>query len=236
MADIPLITTIITATDILMPVTMLAIALTFRAANPGTSGARILSGLTLAALAWGALWMLFPPLTALRLAPPPSGQVLAILGVVVTFIAFRFTPAMRTYWQTADLEKLVWNGPWRAVYGSALLVIGLSGGLPNEFVWSAAAGDIAVGLWAIAILMRDANVKRGEILGWNILGALDLFHVLALGAVYLRPFYLANPDIPLLNLLPLAGVPVLLAAHVMTLTGFLVQRKAMPAPTKMVSA
>jgi hypothetical protein len=236
MADIALIKTIVTATDILMPVTMLAIALTFRAANPGTSGARILSGLTLAALAWGALWAWFPPLANLRLAPPPGGQVMAILGVVLSFVAFRFTSPVKAYWQTARLEKLVWNGPWRVVYGSSLLMIGFAGGLPNEFVWSAAAGDITVGLWAIAILMRGANVKRGEILGWNVLGAIDLFHVLALGAVYLRPFYLANPDIPLLNLLPLAGVPVLLAVHVMTLTGFLAQRKAIPASAKMVSA
>jgi hypothetical protein len=236
MADIALIKTIVTATDILMPITMVATALTFRAANPRTSGARILGGLTLAALVWGSLWAWFPPLAALRLAPPPGGQVMAILGVVLTFIGFRFTAAMRAYWQTAQLEKLVWNGPWRAVYGSALLVIGLSGGLPNEFVWSAAAGDIAVGMWAIAILMRGANVKRSEILGWNVIGAFDLFHVLALGAVFLRPFYLDNPDIPLLNLLPLAGVPVLLAVHVMTLTGFLVQRKTSRASTYLVSA
>jgi hypothetical protein len=236
MADIALISTIVTATDILMPVTMLAIALTFRAANPGTSGARILGGLTLAAVAWGALWAWFPPVAALRLAPPPGGQVMAILGVVLTFIAFRFTAPVKAYWQNAKLEKLVWNGPWRAIYGSSLLLIGLSGGLPNEFVWSAAVADIVVGVWAIAILMRGANVKRGEILGWNALGAIDLFHVLVLGAIFLRPFYLANPEMPLLNLLPLAGVPVLLAAHVMTLTGFWVQRKTSRTPMHLVPA
>jgi hypothetical protein len=236
MADITLISSIVTASDMLMPVTMVAIAITFRTANPGTSGSRILSGLTFVALAWGAIWAWFPPLAAIRLAPPPFGQIMAILGVVLTFIAFRFTTPVRAYWQSAKLETLVWNGPWRAVYGSALLAIGLSGGFPNEFFWSAAAGDILVGLWAIAILARGATVKRAEILGWNILGALDLFHVLVLGAIFLRPFYLANPEIPLLNLLPLAGVPVLLAAHVMTLTGFLAQRKTSGSSMKMVSA
>ena len=201
MADISLISSIVTATDMLMPVSMIAIALTFRAANPGTAGARILGGLTFAALAWGAVWTWFPPLATTRFAPPPGGQIIAIASVVLAFIAFRFTPAVRTYWQTAKLEKLVWNGPWRAIYGLALLAIGLSGGLPPEFFWSAAVGDILVGLWAIAILIRGAAVKRGEIIGWNILGALDLFHVLVLGALFLRPFYLANPEIAFLNLL-----------------------------------
>ncbi|MGL4405547.1 MAG: hypothetical protein ACRCT6_07290, partial [Notoacmeibacter sp.] len=207
MADVSLIGAIVKTTDLLMPVTMASIALTFWRANPCTLGARILAGLTFAALVWGALWVWYPPLAAIRLAPPPGGQALAILGVVLTFIAVRFTKPVKAYWQTARLETLVWNGPWRFVYGSALFARGLSDGLPDQFVWSAAAGDIAVGLWAITILVRGAQVTRSEILGWNILGALDLFHVLILGAIFLRPFYLANPEISLLNLLPLAGVP-----------------------------
>ena len=236
MANIPLITNIVTTTDFLMPVTIAAIAFTFHAANPDTSGARILGGLSLAVLAWGALWVWFPPLAEIRFAPPPFGQILGILGVVLTFIAFRFTAPMRAYWQSAKLETLTWNGPWRAVYGLALLAIGLGGGLPTEFFWSAAVGDIAVGIWAIAILARGTSVKRGEIVGWNILGALDLFHVLVLGAIFLRPFYLANPEIQFLNLLPLAGVPLLLVTHIMTLSGFAAQRRIMRASNQMVSA
>jgi hypothetical protein len=54
----------------------------------------------------------------------------------------------------------------------------------------------------------------------------DLAHVLVLGAINLRPFYLANPDIAPLNLLPLAGVPVFLALHGMTLWGIAARRKA----------
>lgn len=236
MADLSMISLVVTAIDVLMPVTMVAIALTFHKANPRTLGASILSGLTIAALAWGALWVWFPPLASIRFAAPPGNQILAILGVILTFIAFRFTPAVQAYWQTAKLEKLVWNGPWRAVYGLALLVIGLAGGLPHEFFWSAAIGDIIVGLWSITILARGASVRRGEILSWNILGALDLLHVLVLGAIFLRPFYLANPEIPFVNLLPLAGVPVLLAVHMMTLTGFLVQRKKLNVSKQLVSA
>ena len=231
MADISLIASVVTVTDLLMPATMVAIALTFRAANPGTAGARILGGLTFAALAWGAVWTWFPPLATTRFAPPPGGQIIAIASVVLTFMAIRFTTPVRNYWQTAGLEKLVWNGPWRAIYGFALLAIGLSGGLPAEFFWSAAAGDILVGLWAIIILTRGSIVKRSEIIGWNIVGALDLIHVLALGALYLRPFYLSNLDIPLLNLLPLAGVPVLLAVHMMTLIAFAAQRGTLNAKT-----
>jgi hypothetical protein len=102
--------------------------------------------------------------------------------------------------------------------------MGLSGALPPAFFWSAAVGDIVVGLWAMSIMGRPTVTTR-EIAAWNIIGLFDLTHVLALGAVNLSAFYTANPTVPLLNLLPLAGVPVLLVLHAMTLWGMAARRQ-----------
>jgi hypothetical protein len=104
---------------------------------------------------------------------------------------------------------------WRAVFGAMLLILGLSGGLPTGFFWSAGIGDIAVGLWAIAIAARFPGVSRTELLAWNAAGLVDLIHVLALGASVLRLFYEANPEIARLTLLPFFGVPAFIALHLL---------------------
>ncbi|MCM0019533.1 MAG: hypothetical protein NBV67_06035, partial [Tagaea sp.] len=175
------------------------------------------------ALGWGMLWAFVPELSARRLNPPPAGQAGVILTVLFGSIALLALPSVRRFFRTARLELLVAIGPWRIVYGGALLSIGTQGGLPAGFFWSVALGDIAVGIWAIVILARGA-VSTRHLAIWNVAGMIDLAHALALGAVHLRPFFLANADVPPLNLLPLAGVPVFLAVHVMTLWGLWARR------------
>jgi hypothetical protein len=179
----------------------------------------------LVALAWGALWVWYPPLAAARLAPPPGGQVIAIAAVVLGLVALRALPSVRTYFATVDFRHLAWIGPWRIVYGGLLLLMGLKGGLPEAFFWSAAVGDIAVGVWAVTMLPRLETVSAREFAAWNAVGLADLLHVLVLGAINLRPFFLSHPDIvPPLNLLPLVGVPMFIALHVHVLWGLRSQR------------
>jgi hypothetical protein len=109
--------------------------------------------------------------------------------------------------------------PWRVVFGSLLLAMGLAGGLPPAFFWSAAFGDIAVGALGIALLATGLAENRTAQLGWHALGLLDLGHVLVLGVLHLGPFYAANPDVSRLGLLPLFGVPAFIALHLGMLRG-----------------
>jgi hypothetical protein len=103
--------------------------------------------------------------------------------------------------------------PWRMVFGTGLLVMGLAGGLPPAFFWSAALGDIAVGALGLGLLATGQAENRGALIAWNALGLLDLAHVLALGVLHLAPFYAAHPDVARLGLLPLFGVPAFIALH-----------------------
>ncbi len=113
-----------------------------------------------------------------------------------------------------------------------LLILGILGGLPPAFYWSAAAGDIFVGLWALMIVLRKLHVTRRELIAWNLIGMADLAHVLPLGALNLGAFYAANSAVQPLNLLPLVGVPVFLALQAMSLWGLLARNPAVPASNK----
>jgi hypothetical protein len=218
--------TIVILTDVLMPITVLSIWWTLRRARQGGPSA-VLIALTLStALAWGAAWVWHPTLAASRFLPAPAGQAGAIIGLIIALNLLRLAPGVRAMFRLIDVHRLVDLGVWRVIYGAALLALGLLGGLPPAFFWSAALGDIMVGLWAISIVLRRSDVSKREVAAWNIIGLLDLLHVLVLGALNLGAFYLSSPAIPPLNLLPLVGVPLLLTLHIMTLIGMYQLRKA----------
>jgi hypothetical protein len=215
---------IIVTTDLLVPITLATVWLALRRSRVEGPTAGLLALPLGLVLAWGAAWTWVPALAALRLLPPPAGQAAAILGTVVGLCLLLLAAPVRQLLRSAPLLPLVALGPWRIVYGVALLGIGVLGGLPPAFFWSAAFGDIAVGFWSLLILSRRETVSEREILAWNLVGLVDLMHVLVLGAANLRGFYLADPGISPLNLLPMVGVPVFIALHVFMLWGFWARR------------
>jgi hypothetical protein len=209
--------TLISLTDGLVCITLLTIWLVLIRNRREGSGPIAIGVVIAAALGWAALWAWYPPLAALRLNAPPGGQVAAILTLVIGLPSLLIFKPVRHLFASVPPISFVALGPWRIVYGSSLWLIGALGGLPQAFYVSAGLGDIIVGLWAVAILLRRSAPGIKELTAWNGLGLLDLLHVLALAAVNLRPFYLDNPDLPPANLLPLVGVPMFIALHVMTL-------------------
>jgi hypothetical protein len=217
-------TLIALTTDLLTPVTLASVWLgvvgnTKLGIAKGVLGALLLAAFTLgAAMAW------YPPLAAVRIEPAPGAQVFLIvgLGFFMPLVLFA-VPSARSFLRTVDLIVIVRLGIWRLVYGALLLGMGASGGLPREFFLTVALGDMLVGLWAIWIVTRQERVSNGHLMAWNIFGLMDLLHVLPLAILVLRPFILSNANAPTLNLLPLVGVPVFIAMHIVSL-GILVQR------------
>jgi hypothetical protein len=230
MPSYAVIAAIVVLIDLLVPVTLLTVWLALRRSRvEGPTAGWLALPLGLA-LAWAAAWTCVPAMAALRLLPPPAGQAAAILGAVLGLCLMLLAAPVRQFFRSARLLPLVALGPWRIVYGLALLGIGVLGGLPPAFFWSAAFGDIAVGLWSLVILSRRQAVMEQEILAWNIIGLVDLMHVLVLGAANLRGFYLADAGVSPLNLLPMVGVPVFIALHVLTLWGFWARRGMLKPP------
>ncbi len=219
---------IVVLTDILMPVLFLTLWLALRSARVEGPPPWMFALPLVLAMTSGLLWTYWPPLASLRLAPPPGGQASGILSLIFCLVSLLAFAPVRQYFRTARPFPLARIGIWRAIYGLILLLIGLGGGLPAGFFWSAALGDIAVGFWAIAITLRGSSVSDREILAWNIAGLIDFISVLVAGSIHLRPFFIANPDLPAANLLPLAGLPVLMSLHILTIWGLLARRRAQP--------
>lgn len=208
---------IVLATDVLMPLTVFSIGQSIlKARQTGPTPLAIFAVLA-AALVWGTARSWLPSLSALRFLPPPRGQAGAILALIVALNVLCVFPSVRRMFLSIEHSHFIDFGLWRVIYGVGLLAIGLLGGLPSAFFWSAGIGDILVGVWAITMMFRKPHLTNREITAWNLVGLLDLAHVLVLGAIHLRGFYLTHPDVAPLNLLPLVGVPLLIVMHIQSL-------------------
>ena len=171
----------------------------------------------LIALAWGALWSYVPALSAMRLAPPPLGQAGVIVLTLVGMTILWLSPHVKKRVGNFDPSPLLGMAVWRMVFGMSVLAVGVAGGLPPSFFWSVGLGDIFVGLVGFGLMVRGAPVTHRQFVFWNLIGLVDLSHVLLLGAITLIPFFNANPELPFVNLLPLVGVPLLLSLHILGL-------------------
>jgi hypothetical protein len=170
---------------------------------------------------WGIAWTWFPPLANWRLGPSVTGAPSAlptlamVAGLSVLLSLLALTPIIqRAVFAQSNRSAVLALGSWRTVFGLGLIMVGLNGGLPPGFFWSAGIGDIVAGLISTFLLARGTEVSDRAWLTWNVIGLADLIHVLALAAIYVRPFFEANPTLPALNLVPLIIVPVFIALHV----------------------
>ncbi len=187
-----------------------------RSSAKGRAGPVIaIAGATLIGLANGYL----PALAALR-DQMAIAQPLMVAGMTIGLLAVALSAGGRAVLRTAALRPLIALHSWRVVFGLLLLATGLAGGLPPAFFWSVAIGDIMVGLWAISI-WRRRSTGIAELQLWSALGLIDLLHVLPRAAITLPVFYAAQPELFRPILLPLLGVPILIALQVVLLWRFL---------------
>lgn len=205
--------TVANVVNILSAVFALTAVFCLVSARRDGAGPGALAVVVAAAFGWGAAHSFYPPLVAWRAGFFPAQPIVIFSLVVALSLLSRTAPGV-AYFRAAKLGPLIALYGWRTVFGSALLVLGLSGALPDAFFWVAAIGDIVVGLWALSMLPRMTSVTRWELLAWNVIGLVDLLNVLRLGLLELRPFYEANLNVPRLALLPLFGVPFFVALHI----------------------
>jgi hypothetical protein len=120
------------------------------------------------------------------------------------------------------------NVAWRDRYGmqiarldfGAVILVGAAGGLlPWEFARGAGAGDIAVGLAAVALrrLPPSHAAARPLALVFCALGLADLANALRVAARSVVPWLITSQKPPILLMLPFFVVPLLLAQHLLML-------------------
>jgi hypothetical protein len=135
--------------------------------------------------------------------------------------------------RATQADLLDWYGlqSLRAYFGAVIIIGAALGLLPWAFALSAGVGDIAVGLIAQALKRRAV---RNPIAAWSftLAGMADLINAGRMGAVVVTPWLLERQMPGFLLMLPLFGVPLMLANHVQTIR-YLVRELRMRRPPAM---
>jgi hypothetical protein len=152
---------------------------------------------------------------------PPVPQ-LVLLGLTLALIVAGATiPGFRVWLAGLNLRQIIVLHVTRFV-GIYFLILYSRGELPYAFAVPGGWGDIAVatGALILVLLVPDLTARRGWVMGWNLLGLLDILFV----AGTATRLALADPDsmhallrLPL-SLLPTFLVPVIIASHLLLLT------------------
>lgn len=154
-----------------------------------------------------------------KLGQQPPWLPIATVAVLLALLAATRIPAVARALATPDTVRALGLPHIPRVAGVTFLITMALGHLPALFALPAGLGDIAVGLSA-PMITRGAGHRRA--VWFNVLGTVDLVVALGLGAVTAFQFIPgvapndAIAEFPL-ALIPTVAVPVLLAAHVVSL-------------------
>ena len=154
---------------------------------------------------------------------PPLALLFSFAGPLLSFFAaYRLSDAFRSFVLALDVRVMVAMHAWRFA-GFGFIALYAHSILPGYFAWPAGLGDMAIALAApqmIAALVRDPEFASSrKFVAWNLLGILDLFVAVSIGAVasiFLAGYSIVTPapmaDLPL-ALIPTFLVPLFLMMH-----------------------
>jgi hypothetical protein len=162
----------------------------------------IWSGLVTAGILAGA----FAGDGASRLALPAA----VTTPIAAVAIGYRASPRFRNYLLRLDLRLLLTAQLWRVI-GIAFLVALAYGHLPAGFAVPAAAGDLATGIAAMAVVLALGNgsLTRGRLYAFTALGVADFLLANATGLALEPPALTAWP----LAIFPTIMVPFFTVLH-----------------------
>ena len=142
---------------------------------------------------------------------------LAILETAIPVAIYFWNSRFRSYVNSIDLKHLTIFHLWRLLAGFTFVAYGQKQFLPSTFVHNAGYGDVLVGLLVPVVLLLPGGA--GKYLFFHIVGLLDF--VLAVGTgltlTLLGTPLMSNITAYPVVLIPLLGVPVSGAMHVMAL-------------------
>jgi hypothetical protein len=174
------------------------------------AGTTLLVGWFLAALSLS--WLGFYQGTPMRIPTVEFGLLLPIIAGVLF------------YWRSAVISRIIAAAPQSLLVGVQLyrvlgiifLVLFFGGAMPGVFAIPAGAGDLAVGLFALAFALASARGLRGSsglVRAWNLLGLTDLAVAVTTGFLSspspIQSLAIDNPN-NLITAFPLVMIPVFL--------------------------
>jgi hypothetical protein len=156
----------------------------------------------------------------------------AVVGFFGLLVALRQIPVVaRALAAPGMVARLELPHSFRALEGTAFVVIMALGHLPALFALPAGLGDIAAGIAAplVARRLTQGGSRRGA-LWFNAFGMTDLISALTLGTltgfqlVSVTPSGAPISELPL-ALIPTAAVPLLFALHITSVSALLKARR-----------
>ncbi len=165
-----------------------------------------------------------------QLIPRQSIPLLVVIGIVVPVITYYANNNFRQLVRLIGYRRLTVLNAWRIPAGLAFLYYGSRGWLPEQFVINAGYGDIAVGILALIVLLLPE--VRSKYIAVQIVGLFDFVIAVGTGLTFtiLQVPLMENIATNPIVLIPLFGVPITGALHLMTLDTLF--RKGDPAATK----
>jgi hypothetical protein len=162
----------------------------------------IWSGLVTAAVVAGV----FAGDGASRLALPAA----VVIPIAAVAIGYRASPRLRNYLLRLDLRLLLAAQLWRVI-GFAFLVALAYDQLPAGFAVPAAAGDLATGIAAFAVVLALGNgsLTRGRLYAFTTLGVADFLVANATGLALEPPALTTWP----MAIFPTIMVPFFAVLH-----------------------
>lgn len=193
-----------------MPETVLSPASSSRS-EPPAAGVR--SFVAVALGLWLALVFALGAAGAFLGAPgsPPLALFASVVAPLLVFVvAYRLSAAFHAFVLALDLRVMTAIHAWRFA-GLGFIALAVWGVLPGLFAWPAGLGDMAVGLtapWLVwALLRRPAAALGRRLVGWNLLGMLDLVVAIGIGTL---SSMLASGAPGEVTTAPMAQLPLLL--------------------------
>lgn len=161
-----------------------------------------------------------------RRIPLPSIALLVVAGMAALVTPYFMSESFRGFVGSISYKHLTLFNIWRIPAGAAFLYYGSQGWLPEQFVINAGYGDLAVGFLVPMVLMLPES--RAKYLAFHIFGMLDFVLAVGTGLTFtlLQVPQMENIAGNPIALIPLFGVPVTGAFHIMTLTRLFRERSA----------
>jgi hypothetical protein len=187
----------------------------------GGSGfvAKLLLGWFAVALILGLYAMLTP---GLRL--PTWSLPVVVISLTVTFnIVILNNKDMREHAEHASLNAWFRLQFLRAYFGGVIVIGGILDLLPWQFALAAGVGDLVVG-WVAMLLTQFKRIPKPVLWGFVIFGVADLINAGRLGGVMVVPWLVERQLPGFLVMIPLMGVPMMLAAHLQMARWQLIKR------------
>ena len=167
----------------------------------------------------------------------PAVAITAAIPVALFLAAYGLSVGFRDFVLSQDLRTLTLLQQWRVVGFAFLLLYGVEA-LPGLFAWPAGLGDVAIGLAAVAVVLRlerdpAYSVSAGYI-GFHLLGLLDFAVAIvtagltsgALPDLVSDGLTSAAMDVWPLNLFPSFIVPAFIILHLTALLKIAALRRA----------